>query len=771
MARAHLRAVLTDVYGTIVANQQINIYQPGTTTPPIGTMYNASSGGSAVVNPRTANVLGEVELWLEYPQEVDITWTDRTGAHTVRGRTDDMAQLNTAVQYVHPSGNDSNDGLSWATPKKYILSAYDALPTAGGTIYIADQSNVGGEVANQGIWIIGPFDPDFASPPAGWRQQKIVEFIGRGSATRDIHLLGQPAARILGGTTDFLYDNIPASKPVFAIAGTLGCSLSFRNLQTNGFVGAGIVAGISADGTNRDMNTSLVTFENVSIATYNAGQYKVTPKPVVDCGYLFWGWFKKCSFGAYAPPVVVQPTDTDDHAAWLFKPEAGTGSMSGVVFIEDCISSGGGIRYYNNGGSLWGPLVVKNYVMEGASGVDPAPSAVKFIGSSTAGTAILESITGADIPSGSDPVIDIDDGMDPNQVLVMGVTLGGPVDGPATVVGAGDPFDHTLLAGKSMAGLRQAGFGPRGKIVGNSDAGRRLGAPTAARWVNKANSDSGAWGAAAGTATVTTGLADPHGKSNAATLSTATSGDYRRLGASGVTVAVGDWIIAGAFVRGNGTAPLQTTQELLVVTNPAVTFARSGNGNIGIGLAHGGDGEWQFLVDAQKITADAGVIDLLLDMNCATTKSRAFYMPMLLHVPASGGTHSDSEVVEFMNSIGVWSSNVIAGDVGLLPGQALSLDGTRVLKGIGSPEGVYTAPPGSVFLRTDGGASTTSYKKTTGSGNTGWLPDLQANPPSAYTVTNGVSDRAYDANATTTDELADVLGTLIADLKTYGILQ
>ena len=43
--------------------------------------------------------------------------------------------------------------------------------------------------------------------------------------------------------------------------------------------------------------------------------------------------------------------------------------------------------------------------------------------------------------------------------------------------------------------------------------------------------------------------------------------------------------------------------------------------------------------------------------------------------------------------------------------------------------------------------------------------------PSAYTPTNVTPDRAYDANATTTDELADILGTVIADLKTLGILQ
>jgi hypothetical protein len=37
-------------------------------------------------------------------------------------------------------------------------------------------------------------------------------------------------------------------------------------------------------------------------------------------------------------------------------------------------------------------------------------------------------------------------------------------------------------------------------------------------------------------------------------------------------------------------------------------------------------------------------------------------------------------------------------------------------------------------------------------------------------LTNVTTDRAYDANATTLDEVADVLGTLIADLKSAGLI-
>lgn len=41
--------------------------------------------------------------------------------------------------------------------------------------------------------------------------------------------------------------------------------------------------------------------------------------------------------------------------------------------------------------------------------------------------------------------------------------------------------------------------------------------------------------------------------------------------------------------------------------------------------------------------------------------------------------------------------------------------------GAGSPEGAVTAPIGSIYSRTDGGASTTMYVKESGTGNTGWV--------------------------------------------------
>ncbi len=45
----------------------------------------------------------------------------------------------------------------------------------------------------------------------------------------------------------------------------------------------------------------------------------------------------------------------------------------------------------------------------------------------------------------------------------------------------------------------------------------------------------------------------------------------------------------------------------------------------------------------------------------------------------------------------------------------------RFFVGTGSPEAVIAADKGAIFLRTDGGASTTLYVKTSDAGlNTGW---------------------------------------------------
>lgn len=51
----------------------------------------------------------------------------------------------------------------------------------------------------------------------------------------------------------------------------------------------------------------------------------------------------------------------------------------------------------------------------------------------------------------------------------------------------------------------------------------------------------------------------------------------------------------------------------------------------------------------------------------------------------------------------------------------LTVGGVTVVSGVGSPEGVVSAPIGSIYTRTDGGAGTTLYIKETGTTVTGWV--------------------------------------------------
>lgn len=86
--------------------------------------------------------------------------------------------------YVSAAGSDANDGRSWATAKKTILAAYDAVgPNSleSAEIIIGSGVRCGGTVPGQGLWFAGPSDPQYAALPAGWRQLNgRVSFIGLG---------------------------------------------------------------------------------------------------------------------------------------------------------------------------------------------------------------------------------------------------------------------------------------------------------------------------------------------------------------------------------------------------------------------------------------------------------------------------------------------------------------------------------------------------------------------------------------------------------------
>jgi len=67
--------------------------------------------------------------------------------------------------------------------------------------------------------------------------------------------------------------------------------------------------------------------------------------------------------------------------------------------------------------------------------------------------------------------------------------------------------------------------------------------------------------------------------------------------------------------------------------------------------------------------------------------------------------------------------------------------------------------------------STLTNKFVINATGVGFFNVTPAARPSAYTVTNPVSNRSFDTTTVTTQQLAQVVGTMIADFKLYGLFQ
>lgn len=94
--------------------------------------------------------------------------------------------------------------------------------------------------------------------------------------------------------------------------------------------------------------------------------------------------------------------------------------------------------------------------------------------------------------------------------------------------------------------------------------------------------------------------------------------------------------------------------------------------------------------------------------------------PFYLQGDDSGGAFStmfqgdpDGEVLLFYDGAEKFNTNSL--------GISVNATAAIITSGAGSPESAVTAPVGSIYLRTDGGTSTTLYVKESGAGNTGWV--------------------------------------------------
>ena len=562
------------------------------------------------------------------------------------------------IQYVDYTGNDNNDGLSWGSAKASVMAAYDALPPLGGTIYIMQGPGGDGTsipstgTPGQGIWIMGSGDPNYSSPPPGWRRFKPnTNFIGVAGTSHQANAHDGGQTEISGGSQS-------SNQPCIWLSAFSG-PLLFQNLKCE-YEGRVIVIGETSD-HRRDGTGSIsnITFDNV------AGAILQVPGngPSADItGTSFWLYFNNCVFdGNLQAPSILDNT----HAAMLID---GTGNLgNGLIFVNNQNTNGGGIKFIP--GANGGSLTVDGLTEEGGNGT-PAIY-VTYTNNNT--MFHFENVMNADPgPSGGDAVL-IGGNGPPEAVLATGNLFGGVV-GPATVMGQ-DP-NQLANATESPAQMGQVGFF-NGYVVGQDDAARRNFGPVAIRFPNIAPQVPTEWLPQVGIS-VTPGILAPDGTYGAGkAVDVQLQASVIFFASNQTAVAVGDYFIGGAWILSlnGGFAGSPTT---------AINFGLNTSGFSDSGSSHGavsGQNQWSWQWFIYKVTSATNSLPYItFGADVGPSNPIEAYAPVLIHLPS--GAVSDTEAYNIAANLSSYPDGLPSGTVATLRGQQFAFGGTGNFFGV-----------------------------------------------------------------------------------------
>jgi len=198
-------------------------------------------------------------------------------------------------QYVSPYGDDTNDGWTWQTAKKTIFAALRGLAGGSstqsgyGTVFVADSVSAN-PIAGAGIQLMGPKDPNYASPPAGWLKAPAsgngLRIVGVGCSS---HLANaaSPACAVL------------SNNGVSVWLSSMTNTIEFENLQFQ-YPSIVVRLGVQSNGTRSTTAGGVqnVRFTNVSGAVNGV----LGAGPAVDIGSdTYFIYFDKSSFQGNMP--------------------------------------------------------------------------------------------------------------------------------------------------------------------------------------------------------------------------------------------------------------------------------------------------------------------------------------------------------------------------------------------------------------------------------------------------------------------------------------
>lgn len=579
------------------------------------------------------------------------------------------------VQYVDSvNGNDANDGKSPGTAVADIYTAWNNLPGAagcsftdcGGTIHLAQNAAFGGPVTGEGLEIIGPNDPNYSSPPSGWVVMKNVSIVCDGAGNNGSS--GQvPSCNVTGNDSNH---------PAIWISGQ-SRPMSFEGIKAGGSIG--VLLGKDSNGNFSTMpGAAGLTFKDDDF--YIAGSSASNGPTMLIGPNSFEIYIHDSNFDSN----VSATAGTEQHQCIALDNE-GTTDPPGLVYIYNSHCSDGGIEA---NGIVADGLKVDGFITEGQS---DGKGAVWFTASSNGSLNDLRNISVAD-PTAPTPAIENDG----NAVITASGIFGGEPSGPVTVL---NEYPETLEA-STVSPLQsgQSGF-VGGWVFGKRDDAQRNFGLAPVRFANIAPTSPSSWTVSqySGTTTFTpSGFLAPDGSTNASQASNTSATGFQVLSfyQQNHAIAVGDYIVAGAWVRSataNGYSGSSFT---------ALEITVGGTGNALSGGCTGdpvlGDGEWSWQNCIYKVTAAAtSPAQLTFFAPFNSTYTIQAYAPVMNYI--SAGTISANEVAAYANTLKTYDSTCLVATICGLRNDNLAAPAFQTLSANPAQSGVVRLADGDAI--------------------------------------------------------------------------
>lgn len=602
-----------------------------------------------------------------------------------------------SICFASTNGNDANSGFSWGAAKADIDACWNQLPSTGGAIY-ATNGVPASTVTNAGLWIMGSTDPNFGSPPAGWVLEKPVAIYCSGPSV-NAGFAERPLCSAPWGSS---VDN---NHPAVWISGTS------KTIQLEGFVtgfpGRSLILGICS---NQDRTgTCGVQNDTFTYDDFAINQSATSNGPAIDIGSnTFWVRFR---YITCAGNTLSSGGITSDNAQCLtINPSTGTGS--GLIFVDDSISGGGGLKVYP-GSSGQSGLYVNHFQTE-----NNMEAAVWFVAPTSGMIGSVTNVEVADCGVGDcyGVRVDVTAGgkYQPDAIHVSNIAA--PLIGPMICDGS---CQNTNEVNQIESPLRQAqtgffgggliftGSGPIAHVVAQDDNSRRLFSPVAVDFTNLV-SGSPYTTLFSGTGSTNATIA-PDGTSNATRVTCSTSCSVQFYNAS-QSPTVGGAYLFGVWVRSSTANGLSNSNALqFQLLGSGYNLNSAATSQIFVSQYMAGDGDWQWVWGIANVTAiGTNPVQTILVGLADSTHTPDFYGPVLKYIPA--GTLSANEIYNRGLNMASYDPQCPAGTICGLRGQEWAFPGTGTFMGLltqaNTANRQYTFPDGSGIVPLISGAIT-----------------------------------------------------------------